>query len=305
MKKSKFCCFRIMVSCLLALFVNLWIVEWCGAQNSTQVDWLQGYVSAVGRGYQKKTGSPMDIENAVIAAKIVAQSELLETIKGVRIDSQTVVRDMMVEKTETSARVQGLLLNAVLFGEPQIKEEGHFVVAKVEMRVCLHDNDSGCKAVQPLTSILPKLSGPKSQKDASCDLLPNLTSTREILPKISYDTTKPLQLVIINLGGKPFNSGSRDFAIGFEARKGQNCSIYTPEKVDPVVRRDRGTAEVFLRASDAGQKYGTNVLTISAVSISQGNYITIDKKDAYLINLINDQAKRELFRNAKFGIAVR
>jgi len=304
MKKSKICVFRIITIILLVLCLQLWNTEWCDAQNTSKIDWLQGYVSATGRGYAKKTGTPMDIDNAVTAAKIIAQSELLETIKGVNIDSQTVVSDIMDERKEISARVQGLLHNAMQVGEPQIKEEGLFVVAVVEMRVCLHNNGSGCKTMQPLTSVLPKLSDTKSHKDDSCDLLPNLTSTQEILSKISYDTSKPLNIIIINLGGKPFNTDSRDFAIGFESGQGQNCSIYTPEKIDPVVRRDRGSAEVFLRVSDAEQKYGTNVLTITAKSINPTNYIIIDKRDAYLINLINDQAKHEIFRNAKIGIAV-
>jgi hypothetical protein len=295
---------RIIMIIFFTLFMQIWNAEWCRAQNTSKIDWLQGYVTATGRGYAKKTGSPMDIDNAVDAAKIEAQSELLETIKGVKIDSQTAVSDLLVEKTEKSARVQGLLHNSILVGEPQIKDEGLFVVAVVEMRVCLHNNGVGCKTVQSLTSVLPKLSSTKSHQAASCDLLPDLTSTQEILARISYDTTKPLNLVIINIGGKPFNSGSNDFAIGFESGKGQNCSIYTPEKIDPVVRRDRGTAEVFLNASDAEKKYGTNVLKVSAKSISPENYIILDKKDAYLINLINNQAKQELFRNAKFGIAV-
>lgn len=306
MKKNKlFDLRRIVPIFLLVLSSGVLSLEWCYAQNLSKVDWLQGYVSASGRGYAKKTGGPMDIDNAVIAAKIVAQSELLETIEGIRIDSQkTVVKDVMVQKTETSARVQGFLYNAIQAGEPQIKEEGAFIVAVVEMRVCLHNNGSACKTKQSLTNVLPEFSGTKSYKDVACDLLPNLASTQEILSRISYDTSIPLQLIIINLRGKPFNTDSKDFAIGFESAKDQKCSIYTPDKIDPVVRRDRGTAEVFLRVSDAQQKYGANVLTILAKSINQENYIIIDKKDAYLINLINDQAKHELFRNAKIGIAV-
>jgi len=304
MKKSKWLNIRIMSIFILALLLSVMSVEWCGAQNITKVNWIEGYVSAIGHGYQKKTGGPMDIDNAVSAAKIVAQSDLLEAIKGVKIDRQTAVSDIMEEKTETSVRVQGFLRNAVMFGEPQIKEEGLFVVAEVEMRVCLHDNSAGCKALQPLTSVLPKLTGSKDLKDTSCDLLPNLSSTQEILPRISYDTTKPLEMIIINLGGKPFNTGSKDFAIGFEPISGQNCSVYTPDKVDPVIRRDRGTAEVFLRVSDAEYRYGKNVLTVAVISINYDNYIIIDRKDAYLINLINDQAKNEIFRNAKIGIAV-
>jgi len=43
--------------------------------------------------------------------------------------SASTVRDMMVGKSETSARVRGLLHNAAMLGEPQIKEEGNFIIA--------------------------------------------------------------------------------------------------------------------------------------------------------------------------------
>lgn len=301
MKKNKYFDSRIVSIFFLVLFLNVMSVEWCDAQNMTKVDWLQGYVSAIGRGFQKKTGSPMDTENAVIAAKIVAQSELLEIIKGVRIDSQTVVSDMMDETTETSAKVRGLLRNAELWGTPQIKEEGNYVVAAVEMRVCLFDNGTGCKKEHSLVSVLPKST--RANNNPSCNLLPNISSTQEILSKITYDANQPLAIFIINVKGLPFNIQSRDFVIGFKANDGNNCSVYSPEKVDPVVRRDRGTAEIFIHVSDAKRKYGANLVTINAKTIASNNYILIDGKDAYLLNLLNERDNQLLFKQARIGVA--
>ncbi len=295
---------RMAGSILLSLLLVVLVSGLSSAQSISNVDWLQGYVSATGKGYAKKTGTPMDIDNAVDAAKVVAQTDLLEVIKGVMVDSQTAVSDLMIEKTETSVRVQGVLHNAVIVGEPQIKESDGFVSATVEMRVCLYNNGFGCHSEKPLTNVLPKLSINKNKSNDTCSLLPNITSTQEILSKVTYDTRESLKLVVINLKGRPVNTDSRDFAIGFEAVKNQNCSVYSPEKVDPIVRRDRGTAELFIHVNDANAKYGTNVLVIPAKSINSQNYITIDKKDAYLISLVNEQAKNLLFKNALIGIAV-
>jgi hypothetical protein len=275
----------------------------CLAQTTAKIDWLQGYVSATGRGYARKTGGPMDVDNAIDAARVVAQSELLEAIKGVMIDNQTAVSDLMTEKTETSVRVQGVLHNAMTVGEPRTTEVDDFVVATVEMRVCLYNNGLGCKSDQPLASVLPKSPRTKSKKSESCSLLPNITSTQEILSKITYDTNEPLSLFVINLKGKPLNTESRDFVIRFEAADGLKCLVYGPEQVDPIVRRDRGTAEIFLHAADAERKYGANKIVITPESIDQSNHIVIGGIDAYLINLLNDREHNRLFKEAKFGVA--
>jgi hypothetical protein len=303
MKKSKYFYFRIMAIFLFALFFDVWSVEWCGAQNMTKIDWLQGYVSATGRGYAKKTGTPMDNDRAVTAAKVIAKRELLEAIKGVKIDYQTAVSDLITESNETSARVQGVLHNAVQVGTPQIKEEGNYVIAVVEMRVCLFENGSVCKSDQSLVSVLPKSSKTKEKENLSCDLLPNITSTKEILSKITYDTNQPLAIFVVNMKGSPFNASSRDFAIGFKTNNGNNCSVYSPEKVDPLVRRDRGTAELFIHVSDAKRKYGANLVAIEAKAIDNNNYIVIDGKDAYLMNLLNERENQLLFKQARIGVA--
>jgi len=159
--------------------------------------------------------------------------------------------------------------------------------------------------VQPLTSILPIISGKNNVFNDSCSLLPNIKSTQEVLSKVTYDTQAPLKLVVINLKGKPVNTVSRDFVIGYQAENGQNCSVYSPDKIDSNVRRDRGTAELFIHVKDANAKYGTNVLIIPAISINNKNYIIIDKIDAYLINLVNEQANNVIFRNAQIGIALK
>lgn len=295
---------QVLANIIIALFLVALGSEQCVAQESTEVDWLQGYVSATGRGYAKKTGAPLDIDNAVDAAKVVAQAELLEAIKGVMVDNQTAVSDLMTERTETSIRVQGVLHNAMMVGEPHIKEADGFVAAAVEMRVCLYNNGLGCKSEQPLVNILPKSIGKKGNKSEVCSLLPNITSTQEILSKVTYDTNEPLKMFIINLKGKPFNAETRDFVIGYEGGKGQKCSVYSPDKVDPVVRRDRGIAETFFHVSDAERKYGSNIIIIVAKSIDYNNYIVIDSKDAYLMNLLNERARNSLFNEAKIGITL-
>lgn len=301
--KNKINICRIMKIILLGVCIQLLISQNVAAQNTSKIDWLQGYVSATGRGYAKKTGTPIDREKAITAAKVIAQRELLETIKGVKIDYQKAISDLMTEVTETSVRVQGVLRNAVQVGEPNIKEDGEYLIAAVEMRVCLFENRAECKSEESLVNALPKSSVENYCKNTSCSFIPNITSTRQILSKVTYDTNQPLTIAIVNLKGFPFNTTFHDFMIGFKTKNGKNCSIYTPDKVDPIIRRDRGTAEIFIHASDARRKYGANIVAINALSIDKSNYIIIDEKDAYLLNLLNERENQIIFNQAKIGVA--
>jgi len=103
--------------------------------------------------------------------------------------------------------------------------------------------------------------------------------------------------------GLPFNAKLRDVVIGFKTEDGNECSVYSPDKVDPLVRRDRGMAELFIHASDARIKYRNNILAIQATATDQNNHVMIDKMDAYLLNLLNERENHSLFNHAKIGIA--
>jgi hypothetical protein len=295
---------RVSGSILISLFMIALSPGPCFSLETTKIDWLQGYVSAVGQGYARKTGTPIDAENAIDAAKAVAQSELLEAVKGVMVDTQTAVSDLMTEKTDTSVRVRGVLQGATFVGEPQIKESNGFVIATVEVRVCLYKGGVGCASDRTLAGVLVKPSGKSNGKSEGCSLLPNIRSTQEILSKVTYDTNAALKLFVINLNGKVYNAELSDFVIGYEGEQGQRCYLYGPGKVDPVIRRDHGIGEKFFHVSDAKRKYGPNIVIVEAKSIDNGNYIVIDSTDAYLLNLINENGNNSIFYGAKLGITL-
>jgi hypothetical protein len=268
------------------------------------VDWLQGYITAKGKGIFKKTGRPMDEENAIDAAKVDAHKELLAVISGVQIDSKTVVKDMMVEKDETKERIRGVIRNSFQVGETKIKDAGDYIEAQVEMRVCLVDNAAGCKATQSVASSLP-IGGKYSKKSSSCNLFGNLINTQEVFNKHKFRTNEPISLVMLNLNGKPQNTNEQDIGIGFLLENGQKCYIYSPKDVDPVVRRDMGMAKKYIRVSDAVQEFGSNMIVIEVMEIDEKNFITIKESDAYLVKLLRDDSKnKDMFRKAKVGIAL-
>ena len=278
------------------------------SQPAIRIDWIGGYVSATARGYAKQIGSPMDIENAVDAAKVIAQADLLEAIKGVKIDRQTQVGELMNEQPETTLRVQGVLRNAFQAGGAGITSADGFVVATVEMRVCLYNDGFGCRADAPLVSALPQKAAVRtshSQKsNQACSLAPDIASSREALKKLAGNSNEAMPFFLVNLQGKPVNTETRDFAVGFESEIGGKCTVYAPDRVDPLVRRNRGTVEIFLHEEDGRSQHGSGTIAFKARGVDRKNFVSVDRSDAYLMNLVNESRKNTPFKEGRVGIAI-
>jgi len=88
--------------------------EWVEKVGQGSVNWSAGYIEAVGMGAppEKSIGKVNARPMALRAAKIDAQRNLLEITKGVRIDSQTVVKDFTVESDVINTQVEGLVKGA-------------------------------------------------------------------------------------------------------------------------------------------------------------------------------------------------
>jgi len=88
--------------------------EWVEKVGQGSVNWSAGYIEAVGIGAppERSIGKINARPMALRAAKIDAQRNLLEITKGVRIDSQTVVKDFTVESDVINTQVEGLVKGA-------------------------------------------------------------------------------------------------------------------------------------------------------------------------------------------------
>jgi len=75
------------------------------------INWSKGVVRALGIGAPPENyyGKPQARPMALRAAKTIARRNLLEITKGVQIDSNTVVRDFMVESDVVTASVDGMV----------------------------------------------------------------------------------------------------------------------------------------------------------------------------------------------------
>ncbi len=99
---------------------------------SNGVDWLHGadsLIYAEGRGRSGGKGVSM----ARLAAITDAQRHLLGTIKGVQIDSETLMEDLIIEKDTVRAKINGLLRGAQIVEEYPIDNDEYVVKMAVPL----------------------------------------------------------------------------------------------------------------------------------------------------------------------------
>ena len=105
--------------------------------DSTKVDWTNQWVEADGYAivdttkWKRPGQAKLMARSAAIA---IAQRNLLETIKGVKVVSEKTVRDMVPEGDYVYTRLEGVLKGAEMVGEP--RDQGDFI--EVTMRAPLY-----------------------------------------------------------------------------------------------------------------------------------------------------------------------
>ena len=100
------CAALAMASC--PAFCEEEFVEWVGANSG--VNWSNGQIQAEGAGVAPEGQPPSRAKLFACRAAVVdAQRNLLESIKGVRVEGTTVVANMMVESDTIRTSVNGVL----------------------------------------------------------------------------------------------------------------------------------------------------------------------------------------------------
>jgi hypothetical protein len=88
------------------------------------INYEDGYVEAVGIGAppERYMGKPNARPMALRAAQVDAYRNLLEIVQGVRIDSNTVVKDFMTENDTIRASVEGLVKGAKVMNKEYLSD---------------------------------------------------------------------------------------------------------------------------------------------------------------------------------------
>lgn len=109
------------------------IIEQIGTHGN--INWSAGYIEAVGIGTppERFIGRPQARPMALRAAQIDAYRNLLETTKGVRVDSATTVSDFTVVSDVINTQVDGIVKNANVVKQEYLSDGTVEVIVRMSL----------------------------------------------------------------------------------------------------------------------------------------------------------------------------
>jgi hypothetical protein len=301
--------YRLLAVSLLVIFFFSALSQKTIAQGKRdgQVNWIDGYISAVGEGTATPTGNKAkDQLRAVRAATILAQRALLETLKELKIDSQTKVQNKMVQDDVISTRIEGTIQGAEIIRQ-NVRWEGETPIATVEMRICLGGLGT-CKSEKSIVNTLA-LDQKNEPSNVPQERLDDIVSTQETaFPKtqdILYDTSKPVTGVIFNLQGLFFERVILPVVITM-ADGNKPFTVYSAKSVDPQVFRTYGVMRYADSVDQARQNphLGDNAMIVPVTGVTKENMIIIGIDSARLIRETTSHGNNYL-KNAKVCITTK
>jgi hypothetical protein len=277
--------FRIVVRILLGLLIafSFAVPSFAEEKIEGEINWVDGYITAIGHGASVKGSLAQARPLARRAAIVDAQRNLLEIIKGVKIDSQTTVENFMVTQDIIKVHVSGVVKGASISKavEYQMQPDGS-LGATVEMRICVNQ----CKG--NANSLVQALSLDKKDNAKLPPALPeNLTVpvAPAIPPKVSkvytYDSTKPVTGIILNLDGRMYERVILPVVVTTGEDKNL-FTVYSAKSVKPNVIRVHGVVRYADTVDNAkkNEYAGNNVMVIPVADINKENLIIIKMESA-------------------------
>jgi len=267
-------------------------------EGKGNIDWEGGLVVATGMGTATPSGNKgKDRLKARRVAEVTAQRALLETIKGVRIDSVTTVENSMLTEDVIKTRVNGIIKGAQVVDE-QVNWEGNAPVVTVKMQICMIGGLQGCKGTSLVNALdlekkpEPKFVPLKVLISVSPPQAPEVKPVVDtppppvVAPPRSYpfDSTKPATGVIFTLDGRYFEKSLLPVVVTYSAQDGP-VTVYSAKVVKPSVIRTYGAVRYAETVDNALviPQVGGNVLVIQATEITRENMIVIKAQDAVKI----------------------
>ncbi len=264
-----------------------------------QVNWTNKVIVVTG------SAAP-NIKTGVVAAQVRLQTEraaeldayrkVLEIVKGVRVDSNWTVDDMMKSVPEVKTTVEGLIKGMKRIDTKYYSDGGVDVIVQVDLEGMMASTIA--KEVVKKTS--DKKDVVKEEKNANSEVKgkeakaikePQKKEAKKEEPKLaSTDTTG----IIINVKGQPYQPVM--FPKIFDDK---NNELFAIEKADPALANDGKLVSYYLTESAAknSDRVKDKPVVINAVSVKNKSEIIIRSEDAKKLN-------RELLKNGRLAIIV-
>jgi hypothetical protein len=276
-------------------------------KKTGQINWVDGYISAVGEGTARSSENKLkDQLRALRAATLMAQRSLLETVKGVGIDSQTKVENKMVQDDVINARIEGTIQGAEIVKQ-NIRWEADTPIATVELRICL-SGLGGCKFERSIINTLG-LDQKSEQMNTPSQRLNDIIATQGTsTPKVQdifYGSSKPVTGVIFNLQGLFFERVILPIVITI-GDGNKSFTVYSVKSVEPQVIRTFGVVRYADTIEQARQnpRLGDNAMVVPVAGVTKENMIIIGFDAARIIRETISHGN-DYLRNANVSIAAK
>jgi hypothetical protein len=277
---------KVIATVIMIASLSLSVSQLLFAQEnkSGEINWVQGYISAVGRGTADPSDNKVkDSLNALRSAELIAQRNLLETLKGVQIDSRTTVENLMLKEDIINSRVDGVIKGAQIVRQ-DVTWEKDIPLATVEIRVCLSNQVGGCNMHSSLMTVLrinPQSEPPYAPSDRVKPITAPLPSaapkpTKSANKTIIYDINKPVTGAIFLLDGQPFERQLLPVIIT-KSDKNKPLTVYSVKNVKPKVIRNYGVVRYANNEQQAKSNpyIGDNAVIIPVEDVTEDNMIVI------------------------------
>ena len=224
-------------------------------------------ITAIGIGRPDQRGAAM----SRLAATMDAQRNLLGIIKGVQIDADTLMQDLLITSDEVKRNISGLLKGAKVIDEGTYADGSYWV----KMSAPLYGAEDSLAA-----AVLPEVMG----------------DTQEPFPEVdeaSVDTdgqNLDYSGVVIDADGMGLNPTFSPVIYDTNGR-----AVYGAKNIDPDVAINKGMVGYADNVFDANKnkRVGDNPLTVKAVSVTGGTSpnstvnVVVSVEDANRILMVN------------------
>jgi hypothetical protein len=301
------------VKLFLCSMMSVCILTTAGQQTDAegrgegQIQWVEGYITATGEGTATPSGNRVkDQLRAVRAATLLAQRTLLETVKELKIDSETKVQNKMVQGDVINTRVEGTIRGAEIVRQ-NVRWEGDTPIVTVELRICL-SGVGGCKSEKSIINAL-NLDPNSEQTNTPSQRLHDVAAKQETLAQkvqeVIYDSNRPVTGIIFNLQGLFFERVILPVVITV-GDENKPFTVYSIKSVEPQVIRTHGVVRYTDSVEQARQNLhlGDNPMIVQVSGITKENMIMIGFDSARMIHETTRHGNNYL-KNARVIIAAK
>ena len=232
------------------------------------VDWTKGAnsdVTAVGVGLPPENMGTRGTPLARRAAIVDAQRNLAEMIKGVQIDSDTLMQDLVIKSDTVSAKVSALVNGYRIVDEGLNPDGSYFVKLSVPMF--------------GMSNSVAAIAIPEIPKPAAPEPMPKVDEKKTELPKeeVKQMKTAAFTGVIVDASGMGLEATFSPVIYDTNGR-----GIYGMKNIDPDYAISKGMVEYSVNREKAiaNSRAGASPLVVKAVSVKGG------KNSANKVNVV-------------------